>query len=93
MDEMSISGEVVNVSQQPSKLPSQLPSQVVPTPTPTPSMELIFEESDDVNPSHIHYDKGTFSVVEDDDTERIIPVFKPKKSYLRDVRSSKRRHS
>jgi hypothetical protein len=55
---------------------------------------MIFVESDDVNPSHIYYDENNSPiVVKEDDFDRIIPVFKPKKSYIRDVRSSKRRHT
>ena len=71
--------------------PTPLPSQTMILPTPTPSVDVIYDESDDVNPSHVLYDPNA-RVVKEDENERIIRNFKPKKTYLRDVRSSKRRH-
>ena len=63
------------------------------TPSLTSSVEIIYVESDDVNPLHIHYEKDSATVVNEDDVEKIKRDFKPKKTYLRDVRSSKRRHT
>jgi hypothetical protein len=86
---MSITGEV---SPQVSLNPTPLPSQTMIQPTPTPSVDIIFTESDDVNPSHVLYNPDA-TIVKEDDVEKIKREFKPKKTYLRDVRSSKRRHT
>ena len=69
------------------------PSQIIIQPTPTPSDEPIYVESDDTNPLHVHYENNTAFVVNEDDVEKIKRDFKPKKTYLRDVRNSKRRHT
>lgn len=61
-------------------------------PMPTPSVDTIFTELDDVNPSHILYNPDA-TIVKEDEAEKIKRDFKPKKTYLRDVRSSKRRHT
>jgi hypothetical protein len=72
--------------------PTPLPSQTIIQPTPTPSVDVIFTELDDVNPSHVLYNPDA-TIVKEDDVEKIKRDFKPKKTYLRDVRSSKRRHT
>ena len=87
---MSTTGEVLP---QVSHNPTPLPSQTMIQPTPTPSVDPIYVESDDINPLHVHYENNTASVVNEDDVEKIKRDFKPKKTYLRDVRSSKRRHT
>ena len=72
-----------------SVIPSVTPSI---TPSITSSVEIIYVESDDTNPLHVHYENNSASIVNEDDVEKIKRDFKPKKTYLRDVRSSKRRH-
>jgi hypothetical protein len=64
--------------------------EVISLPSPTPSTDMIYVESDDVNPSHVHYNKENFPIIVD---EEDIIKNNPKKSFLRDVRSSKRRQS
>jgi len=80
-----------------SVIPSVTPSitpLITPSITPsiTSSVEIIYVESDDTNPLHVHYENNSASIVNEDDVEKIKRDFKPKKTYLRDVRSSKRRH-
>jgi hypothetical protein len=98
---MSISGEdFPQISPDPSQTATPIctPS-ITPTSTPsittspTSSVEMIYIESDDVNPSHVHYEKGSAIVVNEDIIEEIKRDFTPKKSFLRNVRNSKRRHT
>jgi hypothetical protein len=69
---------------------------VTPTPTPTLQASLeVFTETDDANPLHVNYDftkSEPLTIITEED---ILPKKnnKVKKSYIRDVRSSKRRHS
>lgn len=49
---------------------------------------MIYVETDDVNPVHIHYNKENYPiVVEEDDVKKN----NPKKKFLRDVRGLKHR--
>jgi hypothetical protein len=76
--------------------PIPLPTSSIPYPTPTPSTEMIYVESDDSNPLHVHYDfenNVQKTIVKDDETENTNYNFKTQKSYLRNVRNSKRRHT
>ena len=59
------------------------------------SSEEIFTESDDANPLHVYYDAENLATIvnEIDITQKDGTTIKPKKRYLRDVRSSSIRHS
>lgn len=60
----------------------------------TSSDDLIYEESDDVSPLQIYYNKDNLpTVIDEEDIVKDHKIIKPKKSYLRDVRSSKLRRS
>lgn len=95
-NETSISGEIIfQITPDPSQSSIPLISQITPSPTPTSSDITIYVESDDSNPVHIHYNfnKKKPATIVQEDSGKINRNFKIKKSYLRDVRDSKRRHT
>jgi len=97
-NEMSISGEIIfQITPEPSQSSIPIISQTTPSPTPTPtsSVIIIYVESDDSNPVHIHYNfnKKKPATIVQEDMGQINRNFKIKKTYLRDVRDSKRRHT
>jgi hypothetical protein len=98
---MSTSGEIIfQITPEISRSSIPLVSQIISEPTialtPTLSTMITHIESDDSKPLHVHHNfdkKDQAIIIKKNEPERIIRNFKPKKSYLRDVRSSKRRHT